>query len=171
MTETLFHSRHDVDLKIQVAENGNVLRAEILNPTGNSEWDSLAVNRIGTWKFAPAMHEGRPMQMWVTIHAQIRFDDPVTMHLAEIVCPSSAAADSVYALLLGGEDFYRLVSIFSIGASNAGHGDLGEVDIHRYRQEVQKGLISLREDRFTRPLAMGDHFVIFKRLGRNVQYQ
>ncbi len=171
MSETLFHSRHDVDLKIQVAENGNVLRAELLNPTGDAEWDSLAVLRIGTWRFAPAMHEGKTMQMWVTIHAQIRFDDPITMHLAEIVCPSSTVADSVYDLLLAGEDFSKLASIYSIGPSGAQHGDLGEVDIHRYLHVVQKDLISLKENRFTRPLAMGDHFYIFKRVGRNVQYQ
>lgn len=171
MTETLFNSRHDVDLKIQVADNGNVLRAELLNPTGDTEWDSLAQYRVGKWRFAPALHEGKPMQMWITIHAQIKFDEPLTMHLAEIVCPSSTVADSVYDMLLAGEDFNRLVSVFSIGSSITERGDLGEVDIHRYRQELQKDLMALRENRFTRPLAMGDHFVIFKRLERRIRYQ
>ena len=171
MSEALFKTRHDVELKIQVADNGNVLKAELLDPTGDSEWDSLALTRIGKWRFSPAMRAGKPMQMWITIHAQIKFDDPITMHLAELVCPSSSVADSVYGLLLAGEDFYRLASVVSTGATIAMEGDLGEVDIHRYRQEVQKTLVSLREDHFTKPLEMGDHFVIFKRLGRNVLYQ
>jgi parvulin-like peptidyl-prolyl isomerase len=93
------------------------------------------------------------------------------MGLREIVCANSLIADSVYALLLGGEDFGKLVSKFSISKSRALNGDLGEVDIHRYTEEVQKALLHLRENEFTKPLAMGEQYAIFQRIVWDVRLQ
>ena len=102
--------------------------------------------------------------MWVTIRAYVKAEEPLTMGLAECVCMDQHLADSVYALLLTGEDFGRLVSLFSISKSKANNGDLGQVDIHRYEQGVQKTLRRLKENEITEPLAMGQQYVIFKRL-------
>ena len=93
------------------------------------------------------------------------------MGLREIVCENSLVADSVYALLLAGEDFGKLVSGFSISKSKSDNGNLGEIDIHRYTEAVQKALLQLKENGFTKPLAMGDQFVIFKRIAWDVRLE
>ena len=171
MSNVLSSTHREFDLKLQIEDNGNVLKAEILNPTGDAEWDSIATMRIGKWRFAPAIHAGSPIRMWVTIRAYVRAEDPLTMGLAEFACMDPHLADSVYALLLTGENFGRLVSLFSISKSKANNGDLGQVDIHRYGQGVQRSLRHLKENEFTEPLAMGQQYVIFKRVAMKMPLQ
>ena len=93
------------------------------------------------------------------------------MPLAEIVCANSSIADTVYTLLQGGEKFERMVSLYSVGKSRTYNGDLGEVDIHRYAENIQKSLLQLKANECTEPLAMGEQFVIFKRLVWDVRIQ
>ncbi len=171
MSYALFKTHHEFDLKLQIEDNGNVLKAEILNPTGDAEWDSMAVQRIGKWRFSPAIHAGNPIRMWVTIRAYVKAEEPLTMGLADFVCMDPRLADSVYSLLLSGEDFGRLVSLFSISKSKANNGDLGQVDIHRYTKGVQKTLLQLKENEITEPLAMGQQYVIFKRVALKMPLQ
>lgn len=171
MSDALFRTHHDFDLKLQIEDDGTVLRAEILNPTADSEWDSLAVSRVRRWKFSPAMHAGRPMRMWITFKASVKCEDPVFVDLAEIVLADAALADSAYALLIAGEDFEQLVSRFSVSQSKTVRGYLGAVDIHRYAEDVQKALLRLKESDITKPLAMGKRYTIFKRLRWNTRLQ
>jgi hypothetical protein len=171
MSYAVSKTHHEFDLKLQIEDNGNVLKAVILNPTGEAEWDSIATLRIGKWKFSPAIHAGNPIRMWVTIRAYVKSEEPLTMGLAEFTCMDLRLADSVHSLLLSGEDFGRLVSLFSISKSKANDGDLGQVDIHRYAHGVQKALRQLKENEITEPLAMGQHYVIFKRLALKIPLQ
>lgn len=171
MSYAVTKTRHEFDLRLQIEDNGNVLNAEILNPTGDAEWDSMAIHRIEKWRFSPAIRAGKPIRIWVTIRAYVKSEDPLTMGLAEFVCMDPRLADSVYALLLTGEDFGRLVSHFSISKSKANNGDLGQVDIHRYTQGVQKTLLQLKENDITEPLAMGQQYVIFKRVALKTPLQ
>ncbi len=171
MSYAISNTHQEFDLKLQIADNGNVLKAEILNPTGDAEWDSMAVQRIEKWRFSPAIHSGSPIRMWVTVHAYIKAEEPLTMGLAEFVCMNSSLADSVYTLLLSGEDFGRLVFLFSISKSKANNGDLGQVDVHRYDQGVRKTLLRLKENEITEPLAMGQQYVIFKRVALKMPLQ
>jgi len=171
MSYAISATHHEFDLRLQIEDNGNVLKAELLNPTGDSEWDSMAVQRIEKWRFSPAIHAGNPIRMWVAIRAYIRTEEPLTMGLAEFVSTDQRLADSVYALLQTGEDFGRLVSLFSISKSKENNGDLGQLDIHRYERRVQKKLTNLKENEFTEPLAMGQQYVIFKRVALKIPLQ
>lgn len=171
MSYAISKTHPEFDLKLQIEDNGEVLQAEILNPTGDAEWDSMAIQRIGKWRFSPAILAGHPIRMWVRIRAYVRTEEPRTMGLAEFVCIDPRLADSVYALLLSGEDFGRLVSLLSISKSKANNGDLGQVDIHRYAQGVQKTLLQLKENEITEPLAMGQQYVIFKRTALKMPLQ
>lgn len=163
-------TRLQLDLRLQVAENGTVLKGEILNPSGDAAWDSVALTKIKKWRFSPAVHNGKPMAMWVNIAARIKFEEPLYVRLAEIVCPSIAIADSVRALLTAGGDFGFLASSFSISQSKDQRGDLGQIDICRYRDEVKKVLSALRENEISDPVAVGDRYVIFKRLSDGVRF-
>lgn len=171
MSFVISKSHNEFDLKLQIDEKGSVLKAEIMNPTGDAEWDSIAVQRIGKWRFSPAIHEGNPIRMWVNIRAYVRAEEPQTMGLAEFVCMDMHLADSVYTLLVGGEDFGKLASLLSVSKSKANNGELGQVDIHRYTEKVQRSLRRLKDNEFTEPIVMGQQFVIFKRLTTNAPLQ
>ena len=159
------------DLRMQVTENGSVANAEILNPSGDPTWDSLALAKMGKWIFSPALRDGKPISMWVTMAAKVRFEEPVFMRLAEIVCPSPTIADSVRALLLGGQDFSTLASGFSVSRSKEEGGNLGRIDICRYRDEVKKVLADLSVNEISVPVAVGDKYIIFKHLSDEVRIQ
>ena len=159
------------DLKLQIAENGTVMKGEILNPSGDSAWDAAALTKIKNWVFTPAMQNGKPLSMWINIAAKIKYEEPMYMTLAEIVCATPEVADSVYTLISGGKDFGVMASTFSVSASKDKGGKLGEIDICRYRDDVRKTLSSLSEDEVTRPLTVGEKYVIFKRLPSEIRFQ
>ncbi len=167
-----FLSNHSAfDLRILVADDGSVMRAELLNPSGDTAWDALARARMKQWKFSPAIQNGKPIAMWINFRARIKSEIPIYFRLAEIVCENISTADSVYALLQTGENFESLASRFSISDFKKNHGDLGHVDISRYGEEVKHVLAELKENDFTKPVALGEHFVIFERLAEDVRFQ
>ena len=104
-------------------------------------------------------------------HAHVKSETPVYIGLGEIVCESSVVADSVYSLLKAGESFDALASNFSISKSKGNHGDLGQVDISRYGERLRRVLKGLDENAYTEPLALGSHFVIFKRHASDVRFE
>ncbi len=171
MSEALLTNHSEVDLRILVAEDGSVLKAELLNPSGDAAWDALANARMKQWKFTPAMQNGKPLSMWINFRGHIRCETPVYIGLAEIVCGNVSVADSVYTFLRAGEDFRALVSRYSISSSKGNYGELGQVDISRYGMDVKPILAQLKENDFTQPVALGEHFVIFKRLATDERFQ
>ena len=171
MSDALLFRHSELDLRILVAEDGSVLKAELLNPTNDAAWDALASDRMKLWRFSPAIQNGKPISMWINFHARIKCETPVYIGLAEIECESVSVADSVYALLRAGGEFGLLVSSFSIGRAKGNRGDLGQVDISRYGESVKKVLAELKENKFTEPLPLGEHYVIFKRLSTDVRFE
>ena len=171
MSGALLNNHPEFDLRILVAEDGSVLKAELLTLSGDAAWDTLAKARMKQWIFSPAIQNGKPIPMWVNFRARIKCEIPVYFELAEIVCENVSTADSAYALLQAGENFETLVSRFSISHSKENHGDLGHVDISRYGEEVKHVLAGLKENDFTEPVALGEHYVIFKRLKGDVRFQ
>ncbi len=166
-----FQNRLLFDLRLQVAEDGSVSKGEILNPSGDPVWDSVALTKIKKWVFSPAIHNGKPMTMWINIAARVKYEEPVIMRLAEIVCPTSVIADSVRGLLDSGKDFALLASSFSVSQSKDQGGNLGQIDICRYRDEVRKVLADMSENEVSQPVVVGQKYVIFKRLPNDVRFQ
>jgi len=171
LPDGLAQNRLSFDLRLQVAEDGSVAKGEILNPSGDPAWDSLALTKIKSWVFSPALHNGKPLTMWINIAARVKYEEPVLMRLAEIVCPSSEIADSVRGLLSAGKDFALLASSFSVSQSKDQGGNLGQIDICRYRDEVRKVLGDLSENEVSQPVEVGQKYVIFKRLADDVKFQ
>jgi len=170
MSEALFLSHSELDLRILIAADGSVLRAQLMNPSNDAVWDSLAGERMKQWKFSPAIHNGKPIAMWINFHAHVKFEIPVYIGLAEIECETAEVADSVFALLQAGGNFDSLVSSFSISKSKENHGQLGQVDISRYGESVKRVLTALKGDGYTEPIPFGEHFVIFKRLAADARF-
>ena len=170
MSDELLAKHSELDLRILIAADGSVLKAELLNPGNDSAWDAFATEQMKQWRFSPAIHNGKPVTMWINFHAHVKCETPVYIGLAEIECESFSVADSVYTLLNAGGDFSLLVSNFSIAKSKENHGDLGQVDISRYCESVKHVLAELKENRFTKPIPFGEHYVIFKRLSADTHF-
>jgi TonB family protein len=153
-----------VDVKFLVAADGSVHRAELLTRTGFKTWDKEAVDELLKWRFSPATVDGKPISLWIRQTVYMRFEEPLKMTLSEIVCPNRVLADSVYQMLSAGTAFDTLAKDFSTAASRASGGSLGSLNIRTFPINIQDELTKLREGEFTRPLSLGNDFVIYKRL-------
>jgi TonB family protein len=154
---------NDFDFKLLVGKDGSVLHAELLTPSGDQKWDSLALVSVLQWKFTPAMYKGSPIQIWTTIRADVRQQQPKYENLAEIVCGTSFLADSLFDAIQNGSDFGKLAAQFSAAESRKQNGNIGEVDIHSYPPDIQNVLANLYVNEVTHPIRIDHTFVIFKR--------
>lgn len=148
-----------LDAKLLIGIDGSVVRVELLTPTDDPTWNAEAEKRIMKWKFSPARWRGRVVPVWIQQSLRIHFMDLLLMALAEIVCTESSQADSVYALLNAG------TSVEAIGQlTSAKIRSMGMKDVRRYPVFVQKQLVPLRVNEVTRPVRIGEQYVVFKRL-------
>ncbi len=55
-------------LDILVLPDGSVFDARIVQSTGETEFDKLAVGWVKTnWRFLPAIKDGQPVEAWTTV--------------------------------------------------------------------------------------------------------
>ncbi len=169
LPQNLTAYRQDFHIKLQVNTDGSVNRVELGHWSGDAAWDSAAVEKIRRWQFTPALYNGTPVKLWIDLHACVKCAEPVMMGLLEIICPTKAIADTVYAQLLHGEDFERLASLYSIAASRAQKGRLGEVDVNRFPDEIQSVVSDLKINEYSKPLPLGSYFCLYKRVPWDVR--
>ncbi len=162
--ERTARSGSKIEMKVLITENGAVRFVELLNPTGNSTWDSLLCESIKQWKYAPAYFQNKPIRIWVRQTAVIQYAEPILMTLGEIVCVSPDAADSALKMLQAGLQFSEVVQQFSVALTKSSNGIIGEVNIRLYPREIQKALSELKYEQYSQPIRYGEHFVIFKRI-------
>lgn len=153
----------DLKTDLIISKAGAVVRAWLLNSSGDLAWDSAAVKRIMSWKYSPAMLKGTPIQMRISQAVHVIYHPPLLMILSQIVCTSAGQADSVYADLRAGESFDSLSSVISPTNSVVRSGYVGKVDIRQYSDEIQNELKNLKVNAYTRPLRLGTYYAIFMR--------
>jgi hypothetical protein len=146
---------------------GKVERAKLLTSSGDLEWDSLAQLSLLKWKYTPAVYEGHPIKLSVRRKIRVVFEDPKVYSLAEIHLQNYYQADSVYKVLVNGTDFSLLALKCSISDSKILNGNLGNVNIKHFSEDIRIALANLNEGEFTEPLVYGDHYVIYKRQSLN----
>jgi len=146
---------------------GDVERAKLLTRSGDAVWDSLAQLSLLKWKYLPAVYEGHPVKLTVRRKIRLVFEEPKIFSLAEIEIKNIEKADSVYNALISGSDFTTLCLHCSISKSKERNGLLGNVNIKHFSNDIQTQIANLDEGECTKPLAYGDHFVIYKRLSLN----
>ncbi len=151
-------------MELVVSKEGKVLYAELQNSSGDPEWDSAAVKCILQWKYSPGLADGKPIQLKISQLAHVVPAPPLMMDLAEIMCATLADADSAYAALQAGADFGSMVKKYSVAESAEKAGNLGQVDIHMYGDEIQSELKSLEPGQYTHPIEFGQNYVIYKRV-------
>jgi hypothetical protein len=151
-----------LDIKIRIGIDGSVKEASFITPTLSEEWNALALEKIRSWEFSPAIVNGRSVPLWIRQTIHIRFEEASYLRLAEIVCPDERTADSVYALLDAGAPFDSLARVFSTSSSRAQGGFLGDVDLRTLPLFIRHELQNVRTDHFTSPIFLGRNYVIYK---------
>lgn len=155
-----------LELMIHVASDGSVSSVRLLTPSGNAEWDTLSIATIKQWRFATARVGTRPVSTWIRQKVRVHFEAPSLMVISELVCPDRQLADSLYSMLTLGAPFDSLARVYSVSPSRASSGYLGEIDIRAFPTYIRRQVGNLREGEFTKPLALGENLVIFKRTKR-----
>lgn len=148
---------------LHVMEDGTIADARLLESSGDSEWDSLALQSMKKWRYTPALRDGVPVDLWVRQLIVVQVQEPIILKLGELVSSNEHKADSLYTLLQNGADFDTLVKQTPGIPSHGQSGFRGAVDIATYPRHVRDQLKKLRLDEFTRPIRVGLNYVIYRR--------
>ena len=124
----------------------------MLRSSGDVGWDSLALQRMRRWRYAPFRRDGVPVDVWFHQQVILRIQEPTVMTVGELVSSSPYVADSLHTLLEKGID---LDSLF--------RRSIGTFDIAKYPKNVRDALNRLDTGEYTNPLRRGDEYVIYKR--------
>lgn len=148
---------------ILVLKDGTVGRVSMTESVNDPAWDSLAVHSIMKWQFNPARQEGKPVDLWLRQPLVVQFRDPIVRNLAGLISGTEREADSLYALLEHGLNFDTLL-MHAVQVSGERSTSIGTVDISAYARNLREELLRLKEGDVSRPLKIGNRFVIYKRL-------
>ena len=161
---SIYSPNFSLNLRLLILENGTVEHAAILNKTGDEEWDSLAQESILKWIYIPAHIKDKPVSMWVNQRVCVDFQGPVYINLAEILCDTLETAQRIYKALSQDGNFGEQALKFSVDPSRSNNGLLGKVDIRLYPNYIQRQVLKLRSNEFTKPIKYGDKYIIFKKI-------
>jgi TonB family protein len=160
----VYNSNFEIEMYLQIAEDGTISQVKLLNGSGSNGWDSLAVIIIKQWRFSPAYRDSKPVASWLHQKVLVKYTDPLYLNLGEILCKTSSEADSVYTALKNGANFIELVMQHSIDISRSKNGELGEVNIYQYPEYISSILEHIQIDEFTKPIEYGYKYMILKRI-------
>ncbi len=141
-----------LNLLIHVLQDGTVESVRMLGSSGDGEWDSLALQTMKQWRYAPPRRDGVPTDMWFRELVVVQIQEPIVMTIGELVTASSLEADSLYSLLVKGTDLDPLF-----------RQTTGTFDIMKYPPTVREKLRKLGRGECAGPFQVGDKYVIYKR--------
>jgi TonB family protein len=149
-------SAHKTGMKfnvlIHILQDGTVESVRLLGSSGRREWDSLALQRMKQWRYAPFRRDGVPVDLWFRQLVVVQIQEPIVLTIGELVSSGLHEADSLYALLERGTDPDSLF-----------RQAIGTFDIVKYPQKVRDELRRLDLGEYTSPLRRGGEYVIYKR--------
>ena len=163
-------SRPKIDVLFHVSRTGAVTEARFENPTGYDEWESEALRDMKEWRFSPARFGQDSIPVWVRVPIDVRFTDVKVLDLAQLVCVDMASADSAYALLVAGQPFDSVAQELPKNGRGIYAKNAEETDTSVYPENVQRELAKLAVSAFTKPMRIGNLYIIFKRLERKEVY-
>ena len=141
-----------LNVLMHVLKDGTVENIKMLGSSGDTEWDSLALQSMKQWRYAPPHREGVLTDLWFRQLVIVQIQEPVVMTIGELVCSSPREADSLYSLLGRGVDLDHLF-----------RQKMATLDIHMYPQKVRNHLKDLGKEEHTSPLRVGENYIIYKR--------
>lgn len=150
--------------KLVISAKGAVKQVELLNSSGDSEWDSVAAETLKQWKYSPGMQGDKPIQMDIIQVTHVLSTPPLWVHLAQILFPTKAQADSALAQLRTGTNFDSLVEKYTIPNSVLRSGNMGLVNINLFARSIRRELSRLSPEKYSSIFALGPYYVIFERV-------
>jgi TonB family protein len=141
-----------LNVLIHVLQDGTIENIRMLGSSGDGEWDSLALQAMKKWRYAPPRRDSVPIDVWFRQLVVVQIQEPVVMTIGELVSASLHEADSLYAMLEKGADLDVLFK-----------QAIGTFDIMKYPPNVRNKLGKLRQGENTSPFRVGDKYVIYKR--------
>ena len=147
-----YHAGMRLNVLMHILPDGTVEDVRMLGSSGDVGWDSLALQNIRRWRYAPFQRDGVPTDVWFRQQIVIKIQEPVVMTIGELVSPTLREADSLHALLEKGMD---LDSLFRRA--------IGTFDIAKYPKNIRDVLKRLDPGEYTSPLRRGEEYVIYKR--------
>jgi len=158
-------SPRDMNIRVafRVLRDGTVADIRVLDSPADPGWNSAAVELMNHWRFSQAGESARPEGQWIQYSLVIHAEEPVVMTLGEISASTKDEADSLYKLLDSEFAFPWVPARASVDSSTGLARLLGPVDIAAYPQRVRDELRKLRIHHFTRPLRLGNSYVIYVR--------
>ncbi len=146
-----------------VLPDGTVKDVSLERSSGDTEWDPLAVDSLRHWRFAPLRGNEKPVDRFIRYAIVVQVQEPVVMHLAELVVPAKRKADSLHSLLMQGTDFESLARS-ALTEEGAGSWRPAEpTNLARYPNHVRAAVSRLHVDEVTEPIRLGLNYVIIKR--------
>jgi TonB family protein len=137
---------------MHILQDGTVEDMKMLGSSGDSEWDSLALQAMRQWRYDPPRRNGVSVDVWIRQPLVIRIQEPIVMTIGELVSASLREADSLCSLLGKAVDLDPLFK-----------QTMSTVDIVTYPPNVKDHLKRLGRGENTGPLRVGDKYVIYKR--------
>jgi TonB family protein len=147
-----YHTGMTLTVLIHILQDGTVEDVRMLKSSGHVDWDSLALQSIRQWRYAPFRRDGVPVDLWFRQMVVVKIQEPIVMTIGELVSSSLHEADSLHAVLEKGTD---LDSLFRRA--------IGTFDIAKYPKNVRDELSRLDPGEYTSPLRRGEEYVIYKR--------
>jgi len=158
------YSQPKMEVLFEISRTGEVLGARFVNATGYELWEAKALEEMKRWRFSPAHLGQDSVSVWVRLPIAVRFTDQKVIFLAQLICTDRACADSAHQLLILGHPFENIVEKLPGSGLGTYEKYIGETDISAYPRELQNEIKQLKESGYTRPIRIGDSYVIFKRL-------
>jgi len=164
---TLVTGSSTIGLKLnvlfRVMNDGTVTEVNLVTTSGDSEWDASAIDSMKQWHFTATPGDGSTTDRWIRSAVVVQIQQPIVMTLGELVCSGKPEADSLHTLLKNGADFDALAKQPRAVQSGKPGGFLGAVDIATFPKHVRDQLRKLTVNDFTRPVRVGNNYVIYKK--------
>ena len=146
-----------------LSEDGSVEDLQLVNSSGDTRWDSAAIDSIKNWRFPPTSESEKK---WVRRTVRIEIIPAEIINLGELIFNSKNDADLMYSRLRAGARFERMVRETQQGNTIAREGRFrAEIETSEYPIEISQILIMLEEGDYSRPVQMNGEYIIFKRYG------
>jgi len=144
-----------LNVLIHILQDGTVESVRMLGSSDHGEWDSLALQCIREWRYAPFRRDGVPVDIWFRQLVVLQIQEPIVLTIGELVSSTPHEADSLYALLEKGTD------LDSLSAGPSVHL------ISQIPENARTATRKLGSGEYTSPLRRGEQYVIYKRFDRS----
>jgi len=153
-----------MDVVLHIRADGTVDSARVMGSSGDPDWDSVAVLSMKKWLFTPPRQGDRAVDVWMRQMLVVQVCEPAVMTIGELASPTERGADSLHSVIKSGTDFDTLMEA-ALGDPSSGlqAREPREVDLAIYPQHVRVVLEKLDEGQVTRPIRVGESFVLYKR--------